>query len=168
MSISSSMRGVPVIAGMSMYRWTPQVSADSAGSALPGPAGRLFARKKRNMTSIGIDSRKRVAGTDADFEFDIGKTVHLQGSALQGRLQDQGGRHLSEHRKGNLLLLACVCEVLLHGPAGIPSKIGALPLLLGLALVVLFTVSSDGRGRADVMASCTAARISALICSGVI
>ena len=36
------------------------------------------------MTSIWIDSRKRVAGTDADFEFDIGETVHLQGSARLG------------------------------------------------------------------------------------
>ena len=33
------------------------------------------------MTSIWVDSRKRVAGNDADFEFDIGQTVHLQGSA---------------------------------------------------------------------------------------
>ena len=36
------------------------------------------------MTSIWIDSRKRVAGTDADFEFDIGETVHLQTSARLG------------------------------------------------------------------------------------
>ena len=64
--------------------WTPQVSAGSAGSGLPGPAGRLFARKKRSMTSISIDSRKCVAGTDSDFEFDIGETVHLQGSARLG------------------------------------------------------------------------------------
>ena len=60
--------------------WAPQVSADSAGSGLPG----LFARKKRSMTSIWIDSRKRVASTDSDFEFDIGETVHLQGSARLG------------------------------------------------------------------------------------
>ena len=64
--------------------WAPQVSAGSACSGLPGPAGRLFARKKRSMTSIWIDSRKRVAGTDSDFEFDIGETVHLQGSARLG------------------------------------------------------------------------------------
>ena len=58
--------------------WAPQVSANSAGSGLPGPTGRLFAR---SMTSIWIDSRKRMAGTDSDFEFNIGETVHLQGSA---------------------------------------------------------------------------------------
>ncbi|CAE7249636.1 unnamed protein product, partial [Symbiodinium sp. CCMP2456] len=37
--------------------------------------------KLKLMTSIWVDSRKRVAGSDADFEFDIGQTVHLQGSA---------------------------------------------------------------------------------------
>ena len=31
------------------------------------------------MTSIWVDSRKRAVGTDADFEFDVGQTVHLQG-----------------------------------------------------------------------------------------
>ena len=64
--------------------WAPQTSADSAASAassLAGPAGRLFGRRKKVMTSIWVDSRKRVAGNDADFEFDIGQTVHLQGSA---------------------------------------------------------------------------------------
>ena len=33
------------------------------------------------MATIYVDSRKRVAGTDADFEFDVGETVHLQNSA---------------------------------------------------------------------------------------
>ena len=58
-----------------------QTSADSAATvaSLPGPAGRIFGRKKKSMTTI--DSRKRVAGTDSDFEFDVGETVHLQGSA---------------------------------------------------------------------------------------
>ncbi|CAE7598869.1 unnamed protein product, partial [Symbiodinium sp. CCMP2456] len=37
--------------------------------------------KLKLMTSIWVDSRKRMAGSDADFEFDIGQTVHLQGSA---------------------------------------------------------------------------------------
>ncbi|CAE7381591.1 unnamed protein product, partial [Symbiodinium microadriaticum] len=31
-----------------------------------------------------LDSRRRVAGTDSDFEFDVGETVHLQGSARLG------------------------------------------------------------------------------------
>ena len=36
------------------------------------------------MTTIWVDSRKRVAGTDSDFEFDVGETVRLQGSARLG------------------------------------------------------------------------------------
>ena len=36
------------------------------------------------MTTIWVDSRKRVAGRDEDFEFDVGETVHLQGSARLG------------------------------------------------------------------------------------
>ena len=36
------------------------------------------------MTTIWVDSRKRVAGRDEDFEFDIGETVHLQTSARLG------------------------------------------------------------------------------------
>ena len=36
------------------------------------------------MTTIWIDSRKRAAGRDEDFEFDIGETVHLQSSARLG------------------------------------------------------------------------------------
>ena len=36
------------------------------------------------MTSIWVDSRKRVAGTDASFDFDIGESIHLQGPARLG------------------------------------------------------------------------------------
>ena len=32
-------------------------------------------------TTIYVDSRKRVAGDDASFEFDIGETLHLQTGA---------------------------------------------------------------------------------------
>ena len=63
--------------------WVQQTSVDSAAS-VPGPAGRLFGRRRKSMTTIWIDSRKRVAGRDEDFEFDIGETVHLQGSARLG------------------------------------------------------------------------------------
>ena len=66
------------------------------------------------MTTIYIDSRKRVAGTDADFEFDIGETVHLQGS---GRLQDPGRRHFLEHRPRYLFVLAG------HGPWHLEQRI---------------------------------------------
>ena len=63
--------------------WLQQTSVDSAAS-VPGPAGRLFGRRRKSMTTIWIDSRKRVAGRDEDFEFDIGETVHLPGSARLG------------------------------------------------------------------------------------
>ena len=44
--------------------------------------GRSFWRRKKRMsTTIYVDSRKRVAGDDASFEFDIGETLHLQTSA---------------------------------------------------------------------------------------
>ena len=33
------------------------------------------------MTTIYIDSRKRVAGDDSSFEFDIGETIHMQTGA---------------------------------------------------------------------------------------
>eukprot|EP00439_Symbiodinium_sp_Y106_P022100 s9564_g2.t1 len=33
------------------------------------------------MTTIYVDSRKRVAGDDSSFEFDIGETIHLQTGA---------------------------------------------------------------------------------------
>ena len=43
---------------------------------------RSFWRKKRRiMTTIYIDSRKRVAGDDSSFEFDIGETIHMQTGA---------------------------------------------------------------------------------------
>ena len=44
--------------------------------------GRSFWRRKKRMsTTIYVDSRKRVAGDDASFEFDIGETLHLQTGA---------------------------------------------------------------------------------------
>ena len=38
----------------------------------------FFRRKKRMSTTIYVDSRKRTAGDDSSFEFDIGETIHLQ------------------------------------------------------------------------------------------
>ena len=56
------------------------------------------------MTTIWIDSRKRAAGRDEDFEFDIGDTVHLQGSARLGVFKIRVA-HLPEHRPRRLPLL---------------------------------------------------------------
>ena len=50
------------------------------------------------MTTIWVDSRKRVAGTDSDFEFDVGETVHLQGSARLGVFKIRVATFLSTDR----------------------------------------------------------------------
>ena len=45
--------------------------------------GRSFWRRKKRMsTTIYVDSRKRVAGDDASFEFDIGETLLQTGAKL--------------------------------------------------------------------------------------
>ena len=44
----------------------------------PGTGGFL----KKRMTTIYVDSRKRVAGSDSDFEVDLGESLHLQSDAL--------------------------------------------------------------------------------------
>ena len=36
---------------------------------------------KRRMTTIYVDSRKRVAGSDSDFEVDLGESLHMQSDA---------------------------------------------------------------------------------------
>ena len=36
---------------------------------------------KKRMTTIYVDSRKRVAGLDSDFEVDLGESLHLQSDA---------------------------------------------------------------------------------------
>ena len=36
------------------------------------------------MSTVHVDSRKRASGTDADFDFDVGESVHLQNSARLG------------------------------------------------------------------------------------
>ena len=57
----------------------PRQISDSTGSE---KSVRSFWRKrKRYMTTIYCDSRKRVAGDDASFEMDIGETIHLQTGA---------------------------------------------------------------------------------------
>ena len=36
---------------------------------------------KKRMTTIYVDSRKKVAGLDSDFEVDLGESLHLQSDA---------------------------------------------------------------------------------------
>ena len=58
----------------------PRQISDSTSS--DKSTGRSFWRKKRRvMTTVYVDSRKRVAGDDSSFEFDIGETIHLQTGA---------------------------------------------------------------------------------------
>ena len=57
-----------------------QISNESDAST----ARSFFRRRKRRMTTIYVDSRKRVAGDDSSFEFDIGETIHLQTGARRG------------------------------------------------------------------------------------
>ena len=40
------------------------------------------------MTTIYVDSRKRVAGSDSDFEVDLGESLHLQSDARKIRIAD--------------------------------------------------------------------------------
>ena len=48
----------------------------SQPSTRPSSAG-----LKKRMTTIYVDSRKRVAGSDSDFEVDLGESLHLQSDA---------------------------------------------------------------------------------------
>ena len=42
------------------------------------PAHRTGGFLKKRMTTIYVDSRKRVAGSDSDFEVDLGESLRLQ------------------------------------------------------------------------------------------
>ena len=54
-------------------RFALEKDADGSG------AQKLFLKKR--MTTIYVDSRKRVAGSDSDFEVDLGESLHLQSDA---------------------------------------------------------------------------------------
>ena len=58
---------------------------------------------KKRMTTIYVDSRKRVAGSDSDFEVDLGESLHLQSG--RRRLQDPPGRQFPLDGPGPLPLL---------------------------------------------------------------
>ena len=67
--------------------WPPpdrprQVSDESTASDFSArPTWFIRRRSKKGMTSIYVDSRLRVQGTDSDFSFDIGESVHIQSGA---------------------------------------------------------------------------------------
>ena len=59
-------------------------------------AGRTGGFLKKRVTTIYVDSRKRVAGSDNNFEVDLGESLHLQSEAVYKiRLADS---FLSTHR----------------------------------------------------------------------
>ena len=83
----------------------PRQISDSTSS--DKSTGRSFWRKKRRvMTTVYVDSRKRVAGDDSSFEFDIGETIHLQTGAKLSVLKVRGCRRLPEHGPRPVPLLA--------------------------------------------------------------
>ena len=41
----------------------------------------VFLRSLLRLVTIYVDSRKRVAGSDSDFEVDLGESLHLQSDA---------------------------------------------------------------------------------------
>eukprot|EP00439_Symbiodinium_sp_Y106_P015652 s11252_g2.t1 len=66
-------------------RWLPypeRVRQISDSTASDKSTGRSFWRKRKRMsTTIYVDSRKRTAGDDSSFEYDLGETLHLQSGA---------------------------------------------------------------------------------------
>ena len=53
----------------------------SVAAVQPSVVRRTGGFLKKRMTTIYVDSRKRVAGSDSDFEVDLGESLHLQSDA---------------------------------------------------------------------------------------
>ena len=53
----------------------------SVSAVQPPIVRRMGGFLKKRMTTIYVDSRKRVAGSDSDFEVDLGESLHLQSDA---------------------------------------------------------------------------------------
>ena len=83
---------------------------------------------KKRMTTIYVDSRKRVAGSDSDFEVDLGESLHLQSerrlAVYKIRLADsffstERGRYLYWVDRAGRAELGVVARRRVHGrPAG--------------------------------------------------
>ena len=111
---------------------------------------------KKRMTTIYVDSRKRVAGSDSDFEVDLGKSLHLQSDArlYKIRLADRmlgpsfvsGGQQVFEFVKmmaRNKVYLRCAQ---LANASQVLGKLGddMITLKSGVGTIVE-TGSDDGR-----------------------
>ena len=53
----------------------------SVAAVQPPIVRRTGGSLKKRMTTIYVDSHKRVAGSDSDFEVDLGESLHLQSNA---------------------------------------------------------------------------------------
>ena len=75
------------------------------------------------MTTIYVDSRKRVAGSDSDFEVDLGESLHLQSDARLAvykiRLADS---FLSTRLAGSNLAKGPAIKNMLHGRPSFPCQ----------------------------------------------
>ena len=60
--------------------WDRGTSEGSTASEISRTPFR-FRRKKQAMTTIYVDSRKRVSGSDSNFAFELPETLHMQSSA---------------------------------------------------------------------------------------
>ena len=57
------------------------ISCCTSVAAVHPPIIRRTGFLRKGMTTIYVDSRKRVAGSDSDFEVDLGESLHLQSDA---------------------------------------------------------------------------------------
>ena len=73
-----------------MFSHFALISVELANSFWPrklsaAPVRRTGGFLKKRMTTIYVDSRKRVAGSDSDFEVDLGESLHLQSDVYKIR-----------------------------------------------------------------------------------
>ena len=80
----------------------PGVTTGLRGRAGVAPTPGRWRGRASRMTTIYIDSRKRVAGADSDFEVDLGESLHLRRQAR--RVQDPPGGQLPVDRPRPLSL----------------------------------------------------------------
>ena len=80
-----------------------QISDSTASDKSTGRS--FFRRKKRMSTTIYVDSRKRTAGDDSSFEFDIGETLHLQTGAKLSVFKFRVADAFPVDRSGTVLVL---------------------------------------------------------------
>ena len=76
MRLSAAASGFRRISSQGLETWPVWVAAIQ--SPIVRRTGGFL---RQGMTTIYVDSRKRVAGSDSDFEVDLGESLHLQSDA---------------------------------------------------------------------------------------